>query len=86
MAMRYRHLAASAKEIVGVYRSDIHGRGLFCKKMIEAGEMIMEYAGVKIRSVLTDKQESYYESKVCIEINKLVVVRLILIYIPFQSK
>ncbi|EDV26157.1 uncharacterized protein TRIADDRAFT_50258 [Trichoplax adhaerens] len=63
MAMRYRHLAATAKETVGVYRSDIHGRGLFCKRIIEAGEMIMEYAGTKIRSILTDKQEKYYEGK-----------------------
>ncbi|XP_033122773.1 uncharacterized protein LOC117121643 [Anneissia japonica] len=63
MAMRFRHLKDTAKEAVGVFRSDIHGRGLFCKRLIEAGEMIIEYSGTVIRSVLTDKREKYYESK-----------------------
>jgi histone-lysine N-methyltransferase MLL1 len=30
---------------VGVYRSDIHGRGLFCLRDIEQGENIIEYTG-----------------------------------------
>lgn len=37
MAMRYRTLKESYKETVGVYRSHIHGRGLFCNRDIEAG-------------------------------------------------
>lgn len=45
-------------------RSAIHGRGLFCKRNIDAGEMVIEYAGIVIRSVLTDKREKYYNSKV----------------------
>lgn len=45
-------------------RSKIQGRGLFCKKTIETGDMIIEYSGEKIRSVLTDKREDYYEKKV----------------------
>ncbi|XP_034016282.1 histone-lysine N-methyltransferase 2B [Thalassophryne amazonica] len=63
MAMRFRHLEKASKEAVGVYRSQIHGRGLFCKRNIEAGEMVIEYAGTVIRSVLTDKREKYYDSK-----------------------
>ncbi|XP_028978530.2 histone-lysine N-methyltransferase 2A isoform X2 [Esox lucius] len=63
MAMRFRHLEKTSKEAVGVYRSEIHGRGLFCKRNIEAGEMVIEYAGNVIRSVLTDKREKYYDSK-----------------------
>ncbi|XP_061616531.1 histone-lysine N-methyltransferase 2B [Phyllopteryx taeniolatus] len=63
MAMRFRHLEKTSKEAVGVYRSLIHGRGLFCKRNIEAGEMVIEYAGTVIRSVLTDKREKYYDSK-----------------------
>lgn len=47
-----------------VRRSDIHGRGLFCKRNIEVGEMVIEYAGNVIRSVLTDKRENFYSSKV----------------------
>ena len=35
-----RHLARHAREAVGVYASGIHGRGLFCKREISAGEMV----------------------------------------------
>ncbi|XP_057689672.1 histone-lysine N-methyltransferase 2B isoform X2 [Corythoichthys intestinalis] len=63
MAMRFRHLERTSKEAVGVYRSAIHGRGLFCKRNIEGGEMVIEYAGIVIRSVLTDKREKYYDGK-----------------------
>ncbi|XP_060073553.1 uncharacterized protein LOC132553337 [Ylistrum balloti] len=63
MAMRFRKLKEHAREAVGVYRSSIHGRGLFCKRNIDGGEMIIEYAGEVIRSSLTDKREKYYESK-----------------------
>ncbi|KAM4630890.1 histone-lysine N-methyltransferase 2B [Polymixia lowei] len=63
MAMRFRHLEKASKEAVGVYRSAIHGRGLFCKRNIEVGEMVIEYAGNVIRAVLTDKREKYYDGK-----------------------
>ena len=63
MAMRFRHLAKNAKEAVGVYRSVIHGRGLFCKREIQVGEMVIEYAGELIRAMLTDKREKFYESR-----------------------
>ncbi|XP_028835065.1 histone-lysine N-methyltransferase 2A isoform X2 [Denticeps clupeoides] len=63
MAMRFRHLEKTSKEAVGVYRSAIHGRGLFCKRNIDAGEMVIEYSGIVIRSVLTDKREKYYDGK-----------------------
>lgn len=63
MAMRFRHLEKTSKEAVGVYRSAIDGRGLFCKRNIESGEMVIEYAGNVIRSVLTDKREKYYDGK-----------------------
>ncbi|NXK52797.1 KMT2B methyltransferase, partial [Chauna torquata] len=43
--------------------SAIHGRGLFCKRNIDAGEMVIEYSGIVVRSVLTDKREKYYDSK-----------------------
>ncbi|XP_031412746.1 histone-lysine N-methyltransferase 2A [Meleagris gallopavo] len=63
MPMRFRHLKKTSKEAVGVYRSPIHGRGLFCKRNIDAGEMVIEYSGNVIRSILTDKREKYYDSK-----------------------
>ncbi|KAL4228619.1 Histone-lysine N-methyltransferase [Mactra antiquata] len=63
MAMRFRKLKEYSRECVGVYRSTIHGRGLFCKRSIDAGEMIIEYAGELIRTSMTDMREKYYESK-----------------------
>uniref|UniRef100_A0A3Q0R0M0 Histone-lysine N-methyltransferase n=1 Tax=Amphilophus citrinellus TaxID=61819 RepID=A0A3Q0R0M0_AMPCI len=63
LAVRFKQLKATSKETVGVFRSHIHGRGLFCKKTIEAGEMVIEYSGNVIRSVLTDKREKYYDGK-----------------------
>ena len=39
--MRYRHLKDTTKQVAGVYRSGIHGRGLYCKKDIAKGEMII---------------------------------------------
>ena len=63
MAMRFRHLAKNAREAVGVYCSGIHGVGLFCKREIQGGEMVMEYAGEEIRAMLTDKREAFYDSK-----------------------
>ncbi|XP_041923797.1 histone-lysine N-methyltransferase 2A isoform X3 [Alosa sapidissima] len=63
MSKRLRHLKKTSWETVGVYRSAIHGRGLFCKRNIDAGEMIIEYSGTIVRSVLTDKREKYYDEK-----------------------
>ena len=56
-----------------VFRSPIHGRGLFCTRNIAAGEMVIEYSGMLVRSVLTDKRETYYESKVILVSDSLVV-------------
>lgn len=43
--MRYRQLKETFKHAVGVYPSNIHGRGLFCLRDIDSGEMVIEYAG-----------------------------------------
>lgn len=51
------------------FRSPIHGRGLFCKRNIDAGEMVIEYAGNVIRSIQTDKREKYYDSKVSLTLS-----------------
>ena len=47
-----------------MYQSYIHGLGLFCRRDIDAGEMVIEYAGTVIRSILTDKREKMYDAKV----------------------
>ncbi|XP_032522163.2 histone-lysine N-methyltransferase trithorax [Danaus plexippus] len=61
-AMRFRQLKETSKASVGVYRSHIHGRGLFCKRDIEEGDMVIEYAGEVIRAVLADQREKKYEA------------------------
>lgn len=43
--MKYRNMNKSLNRTVGVYRSDIHGRGLFCLRDIEQGEYVIEYTG-----------------------------------------
>lgn len=60
--MRFRQLKETSKASVGVYRSHIHGRGLFCKRDIEEGDMVIEYAGEVIRAVLADQREKRYEA------------------------
>lgn len=57
-------LEAASCPMLTLARSPIHGRGLFCKRNIDAGEMVIEYAGNVIRSILTDKREKYYDGKV----------------------
>lgn len=66
-----------------VGRSDIHGRGLFCKRNIEAGEMVIEYAGIVIRSILTDKREKYYSSKASFQINSNTFLTLFIDLLVF---
>ena len=52
MAMRFRHLKTNAKEAAAVYRSAIHGRGLFCKRPIDQGEMVSISTLLLLRSDL----------------------------------
>jgi len=59
--MRFRQLCSSVRDTVAVYRSSIHGLGLYARRDIGAGEMVIEYAGEVIRAVLTDKREQMYE-------------------------
>lgn len=63
MTMRFRQLRSSYKETVAVYQSGIHRRGLFARRDIDNGEMVIEYAGEVIRSVLTDRREQLYERR-----------------------
>lgn len=63
MAMRYRHIMRTVKEVLCVCPSHIHGRGLYCMQDISMGEMIIEYSGTLIRPGLCDIREKYYDSK-----------------------
>ncbi|CAG7834252.1 unnamed protein product [Allacma fusca] len=63
IAMRYRNLRVKSSSTLGVFYSAIHGRGLFTRRDIQEGEMIIEYAGELIRTILSDLKEKYYESR-----------------------
>ncbi|CAG7723845.1 unnamed protein product [Allacma fusca] len=61
--MRYKHLREKSPRLLNVFYSTIHGRGLFTRSDIQKGEMVIEYAGEVIRSILCDFREKLYESK-----------------------
>ncbi|VVC31696.1 Hypothetical protein CINCED_3A025114 [Cinara cedri] len=61
--MKYRNMNKTLTSTVGVYRSDIHGRGLFCLRDIEQGEYVIEYTGEVIRSEVSDVRERLYNKK-----------------------
>jgi len=43
--MRFRNLRERSNKDLVVLSSYIHGRGLFARRDIEVGEMLIEYAG-----------------------------------------
>lgn len=49
---------------VWVYRSNIHGRGLYAARTIEPGETIIEYTGELVRSSVADLRERKYDKQV----------------------
>lgn len=63
IAMKYRNLMKHGSKHLNVFWSSIHGRGLFTTRDIEVGDVIIEYAGEVIRSVVCDLREKYYESR-----------------------
>lgn len=50
------------KKMVKFARSTIHGWGLFALENIPADEMVIEYVGEVIRSLVADERERRYES------------------------
>eukprot|EP00184_Porphyridium_aerugineum_P005077 CAMPEP_0184696560 /NCGR_PEP_ID=MMETSP0313-20130426/3803_1 /TAXON_ID=2792 /ORGANISM="Porphyridium aerugineum, Strain SAG 1380-2" /LENGTH=326 /DNA_ID=CAMNT_0027155197 /DNA_START=53 /DNA_END=1033 /DNA_ORIENTATION=- len=64
-AMAYRRMreAKTWKTKLFISHSKIQGFGVFAREDIEAGELIIEYAGELIRSILTDRREKYYEAR-----------------------
>ena len=61
--MQYRRHRQVLQDTIRVGYSQIHGRGLYAKRPLVEGEMIIEYAGELIRPILTDYRERYYDSK-----------------------
>ena len=62
-SMQYRQAKKIVMQTIDVKHSAIHGWGLFAKRLIHKGEMIIEYVGEKIRVELCDAREAYYDGR-----------------------
>ncbi|KAG4938058.1 hypothetical protein JHK86_044199 [Glycine max] len=60
---RLHHLWEMEKFRVCFGKSGIHGWGLFARRDIQEGEMVVEYRGVHVRRSVTDLREEKYRSE-----------------------
>ncbi|CAL2037350.1 unnamed protein product [Caenorhabditis brenneri] len=57
------NMLKSRKKMIKFARSRIHGYGLYAMETIAQDEMIIEYIGQKIRSLVADEREKAYERR-----------------------
>ncbi|TKY64081.1 Histone-lysine N-methyltransferase ATX3 [Spatholobus suberectus] len=60
---RLHHLRKTEKLRVCFGKSGIHGWGLFARRDIQEGEMVVEYRGVRVRRSVADLREAKYRSE-----------------------
>ena len=81
MAMRFRHLAKSAKEAVDVFQSAIHGRGLYCKREIQVAFSIHFLTLLKLSfTVIWNHRDQLVED--CLTLRIITYKENVLSYFP----